>query len=259
MADTTDAPADAGQTTDAPPQGQAALASTGGTYCVRQVGLLGILMILAGLSQIPSIIFQEDYGAPGNLVVYIILGLGFLWIQVEDKGDYLLVTSGPCRWLYCGWGKEKVNYAEIRDYEVTKTCFYCVPGECCLGIRLMNNCSCIQCGFCGTSVSMPGGCCSQTTVRLTINERNFGLNAKDDGDCCLEGCCLENCFGAKCLEPCCCAGPRGEGCWFSICNPCRANCCVMNTMFLSTNDPEGLINLLNSKTGKNCPVPTATI
>jgi len=238
------------------------MAGSGSGYRKRQVGLIGIVMIIAGLANIGNMVANQLYANIGNGVAYILMGLAFLWIEVEDKGEYLLVTSGPCRWLYCGWGKEKVKYDEIRDYEITKTCFYALPGECCLGVRLFNNCSCLQCGFCacgGVKPEMPGGCCTQTTVRLTINERMFGHDAKDDTDCCLESCCLENCFGAKCLEPCCCCGPRGEGCWFSMCNPCKANCCVFNTMFLSTNDPEGLIQLLNNKTGKNVETKTATI
>ena len=95
---------------------------------------------------------------------------------------------------------------------------------------------------------MPGGCCTQRTVRLTVNERMFGHDAVDDTDCCLESCCLNNCFGEVCID-------RGEGCCFQPCfNPCHANCCSLNTMYLSTNDPQGLVNLLNQKCGGSVTV-----
>ena len=94
---------------------------------------------------------------------------------------------------------------------------------------------------------MDGGCCGQKTVRLTVNERMFGHEAGDDADCCLESCCLENCFGAVCEEQCM-GRAKGEGCCFAVCfNPCGVNCCAMNTMYISTNDPQGLVNLLNQK------------
>merc|ERR1719273_1527663 len=73
-------------------------------------------------------------------------------------------------------------------------------------------------------------------------------------DCCLEGCCLRNCFGAKCSEQCL-GGVCGEGCIFSMCfNPCGVNCMTMNTMYISTNDPQGLISLLNNKTNKSVTI-----
>ncbi len=75
-----------------------------------------------------------DYGSAVNVVMSILWGLGFLWIEVADKGDHLLVTTGPCRWAWCGWGKEKVKYSEIRDYEVTKSCWFMSPGLCCSGV-----------------------------------------------------------------------------------------------------------------------------
>jgi len=255
--DTTDAPQDTAQETqDAPVQVSAGAA---GQYCKRQVGLIGILLIVSGVAQLGNLATGEVntmVNAIVNCIVYCLMGLGMLWFQVEDKGDYLLVTSGPCRWMMCGWGKEKVKYSEIRDYETTKTCLFGEPGYPCTGIRLMNQCSCCQCGFCAPSASyLSGGCCGQTTIRLAINERHFGTDAHDpERDCCLEGCCLRNCFGAKCGQPCL-GGVCGEGCIFSMCfNPCGVNCMTMNTMFISTNDPQGLIALLNNKCNKEVTI-----
>jgi len=118
----------------------------------------------------------------------------------------------------------------------------------------MNQCSCCQCACCGPAGSVRGGVkgfCGQTTVRLSINERNMGHGAAEDGDCCLEGCCLRNCFGAKCSEQCL-GGVCGQGCIFSMCfNPCGVNCMTMNTMYISTNDPQGLVDLLNRKCNMN--------
>ena len=126
---------------------------------------------------------------------------------------------------------------------------------------MLNQCSCIQCDFCkatGRPGSLKGGCCGQKTVRLTIKERMFGQEAVDDEDCCLESWCLQNCFGAKCADQCC-GGVCGEGCYFSMCNPCGVNCCSMNTMYISTNDPEGLLKLIGEKTGKKSKTGRTTI
>jgi len=256
------------ETNEAPQEsaGQAPSSSSDG-YSKRQVGLIGVMLIVGGVAQLGNIYSNRDLDGDGDAdgvtvasiinaaiscIVYVITGLGFLWIEVTDKGDYMLVASGPCRWAMCGWGKEKVKYSEIRDYHVAKTCWYNVPEySCCTGVRLMNQCSCCQCSFCGPTGSLEGGCCGQKTVRLTVNERMFGHEANDDdSDCCLENCCLKNCFGQKCADDCM-GGACGEGCCFAMCfNPCGVNCCAMNTMYISTNDPSGLINLLNQKTGK---------
>jgi len=259
--------ADSGQTetTDAVAQEPAAqettqeqAASMADGYCKRQIGLIGIMLLIGGVAAIAggvvSIVFATDErpanpNSIGQGIGMIITGLGFLYIDVEDKGDYLLVTSGPFRWCLCGWGKEKVKYSEITDFSTAKTCWYSIPEyACCTGVRLMNQCSCTQMDCCGSNMLVGGaGCCSQRTVRLTIKERNFGHEAVDGDECCLEKCCLERCFGATCSQDCF-GGPCGEGCCFSCCNPCGVNCCSMNTMYISTNDPEGLIDLLKNKT-----------
>ena len=98
MADvqTTDTPQDTGGSAQAD-----TTASTG--YCKRQVGLIGILLILSGIGSVGQILMRDNYGAGVNVILYIAWGLSFLWIEVADKGDYLLVTTGPCRWLMCGW------------------------------------------------------------------------------------------------------------------------------------------------------------
>jgi len=248
MADDTPAATDtATETTEEPVQVEVSSGGAAGGYCKRQVGLIGILTIIMGVAN-AGYIAQGNYGAAINVILYILWGLGYLWIEVADKGDHLLVASGPCRWAWCGWGKEKVKYSEIRDYEITKTCWLYTPGQCCTGVRIMNQCSCCQCGCCGPAGSMVGGCCSQRTVRLTVNERMMGHGAGDDNDCFLEKCCLANCFGEVCVA-------RGMGlCFQPCCNPCKVNCCAMNTMYVSTNDAEGLVALLNNKTGKNVTV-----
>lgn len=247
------------ETTDAPQQAPASTGGSSGGYTKRQVGLIGILLIVSGVCQFGNIYDAEEEGITNEsivncivgFIIYTLMGLSFIWIEVADKGDYLLVTTGPCRFLECGWGKEKVQYSEIRDYEISKTCWLTTPGLCCTGVRLMNQCSCCQCGCCGPAGSLAGGCCEHKTVRITINERGFGHNAADESDCCLEKCCLNNCFGANCYEAECGGRKKGEGCCFATCfNPCGVNCCAMNTMYVSTNDAQGLINLLNEKTGK---------
>lgn len=224
----------------------------GGGYVQRQIGLLGILLIINGGASAAQAVLAGYWGGLGQPVCYILTGIALLWIEVADKGDYLLVTSGPCRWFLCGWGKEKVQYSEIRDYEVVKSCWYTIPEMgMCTGVRILNQCSFLQLSCCGPAGTLKGGCCGHKTVRLTIDDRMFGHNAADDDtDCCLENCCLKNCFGAKCAGECA-GGVCGEGCIFSKCfNPCGANCCSMNTMYISTNDAEGLIALLDSKSTK---------
>ena len=66
----------------------------------------------------------------------------------------------------------------------------------------------------------------------------------DDMDCCLEKCCLNSFYGEN-------GKYIGKGCCFQpCCNPCNANCCMMNTIYVSTNDPRGLMNLLNTRTDR---------
>eukprot|EP00483_Globobulimina_turgida_P009162 UN09181 len=191
-------------------------------YHKRQIGCIGILCIIGGLGAflggIGSVL-AGVYDETSNIftgIIWITIGLAMLWIQVEDRGEYLLLTTGPCRWALCGCGKEKFYYRNIRDYAVTQTCFYGFGIHSCSSVKLFNNCSCC----CGG-----GSCCGHKTVRLTINERPQGLGAKDSGDCCWESCCL-SCF---------CGERRhyiGKGCCFqSLCNPCNANCCAINTVF----------------------------
>ena len=97
-----------------------------------------------------------------------------------------------------------------------------------------NTCSCC----CGHKAL----CCGHTTVRLTIKERSQGLYALDDGKhCFFEKCCLKYCCGegGEYIGKCCCFQP--------CVNPCNANCCMINNIFMSTNDPQELINLLKEK------------
>ena len=124
------------QTTDTP---QDTSASTG--YCKRQVGLLGILLIISGIGSVGQVLMRDNYGAGVNVILYIAWGLSFLWIEVADKGDYLLVTTGPCRWLMCGWGKEKVKYSDVRDFEIVKSCWFMTPGVCCTGVKTRHSLS----------------------------------------------------------------------------------------------------------------------
>ena len=183
--------------------------------------------------------YDEDDAYNG--IIYAILlfcwGLSTVWTQIEDRGDYLLITYGPCRWLLCGMGKEKVYYRNIRDYQISKSCFYGFGIPCCTSIKLFNTCSCC-CGDANASF------CGHKTVKLTIRERPQGLHAIDDNeDCCAEKCCLQCCYGDNgdyCGKGCCCQ---------PCCNPCDANFCAMNTIFVSTNDVEGVMQLLNEKAG----------
>lgn len=225
--------------------GQSETGSTG--YCVRQPTFIGWFMFISGILSIASAvanILSEEATADQNLgngIAYCVIGLAIMYFQVEDKGDYLLVTSGPMRCGLCGEGKEKIKYSDIRDYEVTKTCFWGFGMPCCTSVKLFNSCTCC-CACCGGDM---GGCCIQRTIRLSIKERMQAKDARDPDDCCLEGFCLDNCCGDACLT--CGAG----ACLRSVCNPCGANCCAINTVFISTNDPKGLIDLLNSKVTGN--------
>ena len=176
----------------------------------------------------------------GNIVggiIFLFWVFATFWIQVEDRGDHLLLTFGPCRWCLCGTGKEKIPYKNIRDYQISKSCFYGFGLPCCTSIKLFNSCSI---GCCGKS----GRCCAHKTVKLTIKERVQADEAEEGTDCCCEKLCFR-----------CCCGERGryigKGCCFQpCCNPCDANCCMVNTLFISTNDPEGLMKLLDSKVGQ---------
>eukprot|EP01084_Bolivina_argentea_P061331 112081_1 len=234
-------------------------------YRRRQCGCLWILLLLAGISQVVNFLLpifvdydnmdtdtnddtninDEDASNAkmqrinrSNIIQGIILicwAIATIWTQIEDRGNHLLLTYGPCRWLLCGMGKEKIAYDKIRDYQISKSCFYGFGLPCCTSIKLFNTCSCC----CGEL----GKCCGHKTIKLTIKERPQGEDATDNDNCCMENCCL-NCW----------CGERGEyigkGCCFDVCcNPCDANCCMVNTIFVSTNDADGVLRLLNEKVG----------
>lgn len=171
----------------------------------------------------------------GNGIASIVIALATMWITVEDRGEHLLVAWGPCRCFLCGMGKEKIKYSNIRSYQISKTCFF---GMGLLGaVKLFNTCSCC----CGDMASL----CGQQTIQLTINERPQALDADDVENWCCENCCIR-----------CCCGERGywcgKGCCFQpCCNPCDVNCCAMSTIFISTNDPNGLMQLLDQKVGNS--------
>merc|ERR1712013_291865 len=193
-------------------------------------GIIGIVTFISSMASGHYLVTNDIVGA----VIILIWAAASAWTQVEDMDHYLLVTYGPVRWLLCGMGKEKVLYSRITDFSLTQTCTYGVGCNCAYPtIKLFNTCSCC-CG--GASL------CGQKTVQIGIRERPHGGGAGDDGDCCLEACCLANCYGenGKYIGKGCCCQP--------ICNPCNANCCMVNTLFVSTNDPEGLLRLLEEKT-----------
>eukprot|EP01084_Bolivina_argentea_P004346 8270_1 len=130
-------------------------------------------------------------------------------------------------------GKEKIRYRDIHHVSVSRSCFYGFGIPCCTSIKLFNTCSCC----CGDGAE----CCRHQTIKLTIKERPQGEGATDEDNCFCEQCCLQ-----------CCCGDRGEylgkgACFECCCNPCDANFCIMNTVFVSTNDADGVLQLLNDK------------
>eukprot|EP01084_Bolivina_argentea_P272703 464378_1 len=224
-------------------------------YTRQQCGCLWILFLIGGLLGLGSFFsFMACADSPQGIIcnrvpvyigtdsnifyciLFICWGLATIWLKIEDRGEHLLIHYGPCRWMLCGMGKEKIPYDRIRDFEVTQTCSYGF-GINCNTVKLFNTCSCC----CGEL----GRCCGHTVVRITVQERPQGYGAIDPTDCCCERCFLNCCCGArgKYIGKCCCFQP--------CCNPCNANCCMMNTIFVSTNDPEGLLQLLREKTGRD--------
>ena len=190
--------------------------------------------------------YPEVYVDTNNIIYAILLlswAFATIWTQIEDREDHLLITYGPWRFFLCGMGKEKIPYDIITDFEITQTCSYGFGIPNCSTIKLFNTCSCC-CGRNHTGGGNPSFC-GQKTIRITIKERPQGQDAIDDNDCCLERCCLASFCGnrGKYIGKGCCCQP--------LCNPCNANCCMMNTIFVSTNDPQGLFRLLNEKTGRN--------
>lgn len=182
-------------------------------------------------------LIYPDVYVEGNIIYAVLLicwAFATLWTEIEDRGDHLLLTYGPCRFFLCGMGKEKIPYDLIMDFEISQTCSYGF-GINCNTVKLFNTCSC-----CSADAKL----CGHKTVRITIKERPQAMDAIDDNDCCLERCFLH-----------CCCGERGKyigkGCCCQPCfNPCNANCCMMNTIFVSTNDAPNLLRLLEEKTGR---------
>jgi len=219
-------------------------------YRRKQCGCLGVLLLIGGImvlcdfSIYIALSVADQPGAEhlrytqlmvGNGVTAILIALATMWITVEDRGQFLLVQWGPCRCFLCGQGKEKILYKNIRSYQLSKTCWF---GMGLFGaIKLFNTCSCC----CGDMGSLFG----QHTIALTINERAQALGADDVENWWCENCCIRTCCGESGYW-------CGRGCCFQpCCNPCDANCCVVNTVYISTNDPNGLMQLLDQKTGSN--------
>jgi len=160
-------------------------------------------------------------------------GMATMFIYVRDGGDHLILETGPCRWMICGFGVEKIKYEDIYHYSVSRSCFYGFGLPCYTSVKLFNSCSCC----CGEMASA----CGHSTVKLTIKERPQAEGAIDEDTCCLEKCCL-NCFCGENGEW------LGKGCCCQPCiNPCNSNFCIMNTVFVSTNDPDGFVRLLHEK------------
>ena len=195
-------------------------------YNKTQHGSLWIVLLVVGFISLCSGIFARDGGSSLRGLLCIIWSIGIMWNNVQDKGDHLLITYGPCRWVLCGMGREKIKYSNIKDYAISRSCTYGFGIPCCSGLKLFSTCSC---------------CCGQKVIRLSVNERLQGLNANDPSDCCIESCCLKQCCGQR-------AEYIGSGCCFKYCfNPCGGNCCMFNTIHISTEDADGLLNLLNHK------------
>lgn len=172
----------------------------------------------------------------------VLISCAQIWTQVEDKGDYLLVTYGPCRWILCGMGKEKIYYDNIHKYTETRSCMYGAGIPHCSGVKLFNTCSCCCRGI---------RCCGHKIIRLTIDERMQAFDAFDmHYDCCWESLCFNTLCGKH-------AEYVGKGCCCQKCfNPCNNNCCAMNQVYISTNDMEGLMRLLDAKCSDGSTVVT---
>ena len=141
-------------------------------------------------------------------------GISTIWLNIEDCGDYLLIRHGPCRWMSNGLGREKVQYTEIKSYDTTFG-FRCFDK-----VKVFNTCSCC----CGYNAKC---CCCQKTIRLKI---------KDGDECCWETFCISYCGGCN------------SGCYnFVCCDVCCFCCRNIHSIFISTNDADGLIALLNEK------------
>jgi len=222
--------------------------------CIGVIALISSIAYLAGAAAMISLVATgtdidtdsdsdsdgtlDGYGAGiGDCIGYgialFIIGMATMYIYVRDGGDHLLLETGPCRWLLCGYGVEKVRYEDIYHYSVSRSCFYGFGLPCYTSIKLFNSCSCC----CGEM----GRCCGHSTIKLTIRERPQAEGAVDDDTCCLEKCCLK-CFCGENGEW------LGKGCCCQPCiNPCNSNFCIMNTIFVSTDDPDGFVRLLQEK------------
>lgn len=220
-------------------------------YESKQCGCIGVLALIASIGYLAAGIsvialvasgldldeYEVDLDNSNQILGYGIvlgfIGLGALYIYVRDGGDHLILETGPCRWMLCGYGVEKIKYEDIYHYSVSRSCFYGFGLPCYTSVKLFNSCSCC----CGEMASA----CGHSTVKLTIKERPQAEGAIDEDTCCLEKCCL-NCFCGENGEW------LGKGCCCQPCiNPCNSNFCIMNTVFVSTNDPDGFVRLLHEK------------
>jgi len=209
-------------------------------YKKKQCGMIWVGYLIAGLGGVANLyvaITQQNWTTMGEItgsVILLVYVFAAMWTNVEDCEDHLLITYGPLRWLLCGFGKEKVRYGDVLSFEVTRTCSYGAACRCDYhNIKLFNTCSCC---------CMGGRLCGHTTVQIVVKERPHGEDAVDDTNCCCENICLKACFGEN-------GKYIGKGCCFQpCCNPCNANCCMMNTIYVSTNEPNKLLQLLRTRT-----------
>lgn len=215
----------------------------------KQYGCIGLLLVIISLASIiASIVLylyipndtNDDYTVyiavqASRMLFYgiffLFIGLGQLYIEVEDDGDCLLVNYGPFRHCLCGFGKSKIRYRDIKDYEISRSCAYGVGVI--FGSKLFSSCSIgLPCFF------------KHEIIRITVKERYVGHDVLDVNDCCLEYCCMR----------CCCDGNIngnaehcGNGFICQCCNGCKANCLRYNTFYISTNKSQEFINNLRSK------------
>merc|ERR1712228_37594 len=108
----------------------------------RQCSCIGVLALIASIAYvvfgITVITFAADdfdwsYGFIYGLFC-LQLGLATLYIHVRDAGDHLVHETGPCRWMLCGFGVEKVRYEDVYHYSVSRSCFYGFGLPCCTSI-----------------------------------------------------------------------------------------------------------------------------
>ena len=72
-------------------------------------------------------------------VMFLLSGIGMSYTEIRDLGDSIELSMGPSwsNYLWCGMANKILKYSDIRKYETTRICGYGIGARRCDGIHRM--------------------------------------------------------------------------------------------------------------------------